>query len=64
MGWRNTVELALFEISNSTRPYISAFRACTSTSRLLYFVWAQEQLDPQLVSIHTHQLFRIQYTCF
>ena len=32
-GWRNTVELMLFEISNSMKPYPSVSQACTSKPR-------------------------------
>ena len=30
-GWRNTVEVVLFEISNSMTPYPSVIHACTNT---------------------------------
>ena len=33
IGWRNTVEVVLFEISNSMKPYPSVFYAYTSTWR-------------------------------
>ena len=32
-GWRNTVEIVLFEISNSMKPYPSVFHTYTSTLR-------------------------------
>ena len=32
-GWRNTVEIVLFETSNSMKPWTSGFHACTSRSR-------------------------------
>ena len=36
-GWRNTVEVVLFEISNSMKPYPSVLHARTSKSRLAMF---------------------------
>ena len=32
-GWRNTVEIVLFEISNSMKPYPSVFHADTNNMR-------------------------------
>ena len=44
-GWRNAVEMVLFEISNSMKPYPSIFHAYTSNLRpviVLYLFVANE----------------------
>ena len=42
-GWQNAVEIVLFEISSSMKPYPSVFHACTGNLRLAKgFAWASE----------------------
>ena len=41
-GWRNTVELVLFEISNSMKPYPSVFHAYTSNMGPVIVFLSQE----------------------
>ena len=44
-GWRNTVEIVLFEISNSMKPYPSAVHACTSKLRPVIVLFEPNDLD-------------------
>ena len=44
-GWRNTVELVLFEISNSMKPYPSVFRTYTNKLRPIIGFWEPTNLD-------------------
>ena len=44
-GWRNTVELVLFEISNSMKPYSSGFHAYTGKSRPAIGLFEATNLD-------------------
>ena len=43
--WRRTVEMALFEISSSMKPYPSAFRARTGKSRPVIGLFEPTNLD-------------------
>ena len=45
-GWQNTVEIVLFEISNSMKPYPSAFHAYTNKSRpVIRFSEPKQHID-------------------
>ena len=44
-GWRHTVEVALFDISNSTKPHPSVFRAYASKWRPVVFLFEATHLD-------------------
>ena len=58
-GWRNTVEIVLFEISNSMKPYPSNFHAYISTLRpMIGFVdprktrWGFQPYSANLILCH------------
>ena len=40
-GWQNTVEIVLFDISNSMKPYASVFHAYTSKLRPVIILLSQ-----------------------
>ena len=44
-GWRNTVEVALFKISNSMKPYPSVFHAYTNNTRPVIGFFELHELD-------------------
>ena len=44
-GWRNAVELVLFEISTSMRPYPSVVHAATNKLRPVISCFESERLD-------------------
>ena len=44
-GWRNPVEIILFEISNSMKPYASVFQAYTSKLRPAIGLFEPGELD-------------------
>ena len=44
-GWRNTVEIVLFEISNSMNPYPSVCHAYTGQVRPVIGLFEPEHLD-------------------
>ena len=44
-GWRNTVEIVLFEIANSMKPYPSVYHAYTSKLRPAIVLFEPTNLD-------------------